>query len=47
MYLLGPNGSSFCPLKLPKSTILEKGCFLTFGQFSNYNGDNELPAFYL
>jgi hypothetical protein len=47
MYLLGPNRSLFRPLKLPESTISAKGCFLTFGQFSNYNGDNELPSFYL
>jgi hypothetical protein len=47
VYLLGPNISSFHPLKLPESTISEKGCFLTFGQFSIYNGDNELPTFYL
>jgi hypothetical protein len=47
MYLLGPNESSFHPLKLLQSTISAKGCFLTFGQFSNYNVDNELPAFYL
>jgi len=43
MYLLGPNICSFRRLKLPESTILAKACFLTFGQFSNYNGDNELP----
>jgi hypothetical protein len=47
VYLLGPKGSLFRPLKLPKSTISAKGCFLTFGQFSIYNGDNEQPAFYL
>jgi hypothetical protein len=45
--LLGPNGSSLYPLKLPESTILVKGFFITFGQFSIYNGDNELSSFYL
>jgi hypothetical protein len=33
VYLLGPNESSFRPLKLPESTILEKGCFLSLSQF--------------
>jgi hypothetical protein len=47
MYLLGPNGSSFHPLKIPESTISVKGCFFTFGRFSIYNGDYELPTFYL
>jgi hypothetical protein len=47
VYLLGPNGSLFHPMKLPESTILANGCFLIFGQFSIYNGDNELPTFYL
>jgi hypothetical protein len=47
MYLLGPNESSFHPLKLLESTISAKGCFLNFGQFPNYNGDNEIPTFYL
>jgi hypothetical protein len=47
MYLLGPNESSFRPLKLQESTISEKGFFFTLDQFSNYNGDNELPTFYL
>jgi len=27
VYLLGPNRSSFRPLKLPESTISEKGVF--------------------
>jgi hypothetical protein len=44
LYLLGPRGSSFHPLNLPESTLLENGCFLLFCQFSIYNGDNELPA---
>jgi hypothetical protein len=44
MYLLGPRGRSFHPLNLPESTLLEKGCFLLFCQFSIYNGDNELLA---
>ena len=47
MCLLGPNGSSFYPQNLPESTISTKGCFFTFGQFSNYNGDNDPPTFYL
>jgi hypothetical protein len=47
VYLLGPNKSLFHPLKLLKSTISAKVCFLTFGQFSIYNGDNELSTFYL
>ena len=44
MYLLGPSGSLFHPLKLPESTSLTKGCFWIFGQFSICNGDNELPT---
>jgi hypothetical protein len=44
LYLLGPSGSLFRPLKLPESTSFTKGCFWIFGQFSICNGDNELPA---
>jgi hypothetical protein len=44
LYLLGPSGSSFHPLKLPESTSFTKGCFWIFGQFSICNGDNELPT---
>jgi len=44
LYLLGPNRRSFRPLKLPKSTLLEKGVFSPFGWFSNCNGKNELST---
>jgi hypothetical protein len=44
MYLLGPSGSSFRPLKLPESTLFTKGCFWLLVNFSISNGDNELPA---
>jgi hypothetical protein len=33
LYLLGPSERSFCPLKLPASTSLEKVFFLLLGNF--------------
>jgi hypothetical protein len=43
LYLLRLRRSSFHPLKLPDSTLLAKGYFWLFCQFSNYNDVNELP----
>jgi hypothetical protein len=44
MYLLGPSGSSFHPLKLPESILFTKGYFWLLVNFSICNSDNELPA---
>jgi hypothetical protein len=44
MYLLGPSGSLFHPLRLPESTLFTKGYFWLLVNFSISNGDNELPA---
>ena len=44
MYLLGPRGSSFRPLKLPESILFTKGYFWLLVNFSINNSDNELPA---
>jgi hypothetical protein len=44
MYLLGPSGSSFHPLKLPESILFTKGYFWLLVNFSISNSDNELPA---
>jgi hypothetical protein len=35
LYLLGPSGSSFRPLKLPESTSLAKGIFYLLVNFQN------------
>jgi hypothetical protein len=44
LYIVGPSESLFRPLKLSESTLLANGFFCLFGQFSIYNGDNELPT---
>jgi len=42
LYLLGPSGSLFRPLKLLESTSLAKVFFSPFGQFAKCNGENEM-----
>jgi hypothetical protein len=44
MYLLGPSGSLFRPLKLPESILLTKGYFWLLVSFSICNSDNELAT---
>jgi hypothetical protein len=44
MYLLGPSGNSFRPLKLSESIIFTKWYFWLLVKFSFSNGDNELPT---
>jgi hypothetical protein len=44
MYLLGPSGWSFRPLRLTESTLFTKGYFWILVNFSINNGDNEQPT---
>jgi hypothetical protein len=47
VYLLGPSGSSFRPLKLPESILFTKGYFWLLVNFSICNSDNELQLLFI